>query len=225
MLKKRHAQKNTGFTLIETMIATALFVSVAIMSIGVLLNVSRSHKTTEIIRQGIDTMYFVMEDIARNIRLGSEVRCNYEYTSGSSIETPADCLNFTNSLAPGGRSLALEGQEGVADSSLGMTSGYTDQVAYVLNADANGIGQILKKGPEVAYVPLAPIYDPTVFRRMTPETVRIDLAKSGFTVSGAAPNSSSQTLVTIRLVGTISWQDVTVPFNIQTSISPRNIDS
>lgn len=222
---QKKVQKNTGFTLVETMIATALFLSVAIASIGVLLNVSRSHKTTEIIRQGIDTMYFVMEDMARNIRLSGGVRCNYEYNATDLIEVPRDCLNFSNPLAPGGRSIAIEGQEGVQDGTLGLPTGNTDQIVYVFTGDANGVGQILKKGSEIANVPLAPIYDPSVFRRMTPETINIDLAKSGFTVSGTAVGSGSQTLVTIRLVGSISWQNVTVPFNIQTSISPRNIDS
>jgi len=62
--------------------------------------------------------------------------------------------------------------------------------------------------------------------QLTPEEVSIN-SVSGFTVLGAEPSTTGDTqepLVTIRLVGTITFKNVVTPFSLQTSVSQRLID-
>ena len=65
----------------------------------------------------------------------------------------------------------------------------------------------------------------TPFGQITPPEVHIDLNKSGFTVSGSGVGDGKQPLIIIRLYGTAVYENISTPFDIQTSISPRNLDS
>jgi hypothetical protein len=60
---------------------------------------------------------------------------------------------------------------------------------------------------------------------LTPPEVKINPI-SGFSVFGAEPfPDKEQPLVKIRLVGTITYQNVITPFSLQTSVSQRASDS
>lgn len=67
--------RTRGFTLIEMMIAVALFTIVMVIGIGAVLNANLLHKKTQSVRAVIDNLGFVMEDIARNVRLGYDFTC------------------------------------------------------------------------------------------------------------------------------------------------------
>ncbi len=110
----RHAQK--GFTLIEVMIAVALFIIIMTIGTGAVLNSNNTHKKTQAVRAVMDNLSFVMEDMARNLRLGS----NYHCGDISNIETPQDCQS---SLM-----IAFEGQTGVSNNP-------SDQIVYGITTD------------------------------------------------------------------------------------------
>ena len=84
-MKKFFKQKNTacfkkleqsrGFTLIETMIAIAVFLIVVMIGMGALLNASAIHKKSQDIRSIMDNLSFVMEDMSRNLRTGYDYYC------------------------------------------------------------------------------------------------------------------------------------------------------
>lgn len=218
-MKLTHKKQKRGFTLIEVMIATALFVVVIITGVGVLLNVNRSHKTTEIIRTALDSLGFVMEDMSRNIRLGSNIHC---FVSGdsSSVETPVSCPSSDPSSGiQGSLKLALEGMNGKEDSTL-LPSGVSDQIVYSIQDDSTGIGNIKKSMTGDGAVG-------STYKKITPVDIDIDLTKSGFTVIGAEPYplDGLQPRVIIRLVGTLKYQSINLPFDLQTTVTPRYIDS
>ncbi len=196
-----YCRKMTGFTLIEIMIATALFVVIMILGIGVLLNVSKSHKSTQIMRSAMDNMSFVMEDMSRNIRLGSTFYCGDLATID---------IGKTQSCPVYGTfpDLAFEGL-------YGDPKALNDQIVYRFYTD--GIGST------TGYIQKS-LDGGTSYKRITPSDIKIDLTKSGFTVVGAGADTL-QTKVIIRIFGTVNYQNVSVPFNFQTTISPRNIDS
>jgi len=81
---KKYFQKNSkrdgGFTIIEMMIAIAIFLIVVVIGMGALLNTNLIHRKTQDMRSIMDSLSFIMEDMSRNIRTG------YEYNSdGDSI--------------------------------------------------------------------------------------------------------------------------------------------
>lgn len=210
-MAKPNTNNKSGFTIIEIMIATALFVVIMILGIGVLLNVSKNHKSTQIMRSAMDNMSFVMEDMSRNIRLGSTFYCG-DYSDVIALGTTLSCPAYGTfpdaSGLPASLNFAFEGLYGDPASA-------NDQIVYRFYPDAIGssTGYIQKS-----------IDGGTIYKRITPGGIKIDLTKSGFTVVGA-DSDSLQTKVIIRIFGTVNYQNVSLPFNFQTTISPRNIDS
>ncbi len=203
MKTKRKNTCTAGFTIIETMIATSIFVVVMLVGVQVLLSANQSHKTTENLRAVMDNMSFVMEDMARNIRLGSNFQCPAGIGASTSCPLP-------------GTLIALDGTQ--ARLSLEFTSVNGNQIAYAL-VSKNPLdltqGEIQKSATGAS----------SDYQSITPPEVVIDLGKSGFTVTGAEVGDQKQPYIIIRLVGSVTYQNIETPFDLQTSISPRAIDS
>lgn len=64
-----------GFTFIETIIAIAVFSIVITIGIGSLLNAYKTYNKTKDMRSIMDSLNFVMEDMSKSIRTGSEYKC------------------------------------------------------------------------------------------------------------------------------------------------------
>ncbi len=73
-----------GFTLVELIVALAVFGLVVVMALTVLLNVTNSNRTAQTSREALDNIDFVLDDIIREARLGIEYNCG----GGSG---PLDC--------------------------------------------------------------------------------------------------------------------------------------
>jgi Tfp pilus assembly protein PilW len=65
----------TGYTIIETMIAISLFLVVVMTGMTALLNANLLHQKSQNMRSIIDNLSFIMEDMSRNIRTGSNFHC------------------------------------------------------------------------------------------------------------------------------------------------------
>ncbi len=79
-------KKQKGFTIIEVMTAVALFVVIMIIGIGALLNANTVHKKTQKIRTIMDNLSFIMEDMSRNIRTGTEYSCDNAFDCSDGAE-------------------------------------------------------------------------------------------------------------------------------------------
>ncbi len=64
-----------GFTIIETMIAVALFSIVILVGMDSLLNTTSLQKKSQDMRSILDNLSFIMEDMSRNIRTGYNYHC------------------------------------------------------------------------------------------------------------------------------------------------------
>ncbi|MES2416462.1 MAG: prepilin-type N-terminal cleavage/methylation domain-containing protein [Patescibacteria group bacterium] len=73
-------KKNSGFTIIELMVAISLFTILIIIGIGALLNANSVHKKNQKIRSLMDSLSFIMEDMSTNIRTGTEYNGNISDT-------------------------------------------------------------------------------------------------------------------------------------------------
>lgn len=67
--------KNSGFTLIELMVATSIFMMVILAAIGALMITSNAAKQSKALRYAMDNVNFAMDTMTRNIRLGSDYFC------------------------------------------------------------------------------------------------------------------------------------------------------
>ena len=81
MLKINLQKNNRGYTIIETMIAVSIFLVVITIGMEALLNANLIHRKSQDMRSIMDNLSFIMEDMSRNLRTGS----NYNSTSSSQI--------------------------------------------------------------------------------------------------------------------------------------------
>jgi prepilin-type N-terminal cleavage/methylation domain-containing protein len=93
---KRNNKKNKGFTIIEMMIAIAIFLIVITMGVGALLNANLVHRKSQDMRSIMDNLNFTMEDMSRNIRTGYHYACVRPNDNLNSIfftNPPQNCQN------------------------------------------------------------------------------------------------------------------------------------
>lgn len=82
-------KNQSGFTIIETMIAVSLFLIVVMFGMGALLNANLLHEKSDDMRSLIDNLSFMMEDMSRNLKTAREYRC---LQGGSDFNsTPQSC--------------------------------------------------------------------------------------------------------------------------------------
>jgi len=191
------SKKESGYTIIETMIAVSIFLVVIMYGMGSLLNANVLHRKSQDVRSILDNLNFVVEDISRNLRTGY----NYQCFSGADSLSPG-ALSVPKSCASGwGLAFEVSG---------GDPEDYNDQWVYYISND----GKVFKSTTGA-----------NSFIQLTPDEVVVD-AISSFAVLGAEPPSTNtqQPLVLIKLVGSITTREVTTPFSLQTSVSQRLLD-
>jgi type II secretory pathway pseudopilin PulG len=193
----KHSFCRRGYTIIETMIAISLFIIIVMAGMGALLNANLLHKKSQSMRSIIDNLNFVMEDMSKNLRTGYNFRCYRTVGDITNVNIPQSCAT--------GWAIAFESADGVlADN--------TDQWVYYIDS-----GKIFKSTDGGAN-----------YIQMTPDEIVISESYA-FTVLGAEPPPESpgpdrQPFVIIKLVGSITYNNIVSPFTLQTSVSQRQLD-
>ncbi len=186
-----------GFTILEVMIAMTIFTVVVTIGIGSVLTAINQHYSTQNTRTVMDSLNYSMEDMARNIRLGFNIRCGASpLVDSSGMVVPLSCP-----LASDAHNIVtFNAQDGSV-------------LSYAISTPSSGVSQILKqKGSSAVEI-------------VTPPEVKMDFADSGFTVRGAEPGDGAQPSVIIRLSGTITYKGIDSKFAIETAVTPRALDS
>lgn len=203
MYRTAQSKKEGGFTLIEVMIAMAIFTVIVTIGIGSVLSAIRQHHVSEDSRTVIDNLNFLMEDMARNVRLGMNVHCM------ASGEAPLSFTDDYDAVPP--QDCALPGD---AHNAIVFNDQSGRQLTYALSTGLGGApSQVYKQRGSADAV------------LVNPPEVEMDFAKSGFTVRGSLPGDGAQPTVTIRLVGKVVYKSVNTIFSIQHTVTLRNVDS
>ncbi len=200
-----------GFTLIELLVSSSIFLIIIVVAISSLLAMTRQQKITQYKKQQFDTLNTVMEDMVRNIRTSSHVRCDKfgDYSDVvvgplPVVETPKDCINNVGDDPQASLKIAIEGVDGQENEP-------TDQILYWIKDEGSGFA--LYKSTTG---------DNGIYSRLTPAQIEISQEKSGFSVLYSEDTGDGrQPLVTLRLSGTITYQNDISTFNIQTAVTPR----
>ena len=198
LMKEKISKLNKGFTLIEVMIVVTLFSIIMIIGTGAVLNSNNVYRKTEHLRTIIDNLHFVMEDMSRSIRTGEDYHCD---STVPPLIAPLSCSASAGSFS----FKAVDGSQityGIGG------PGCSQNCKIYKNIQPAGGSQ----GPDI---------------QMSVDGIEIDGTQSGFLVVGAEAGDSAQPRVLIRLSGKIinPKDNTAAPFDIQTSVSQRNIDS
>ncbi len=88
-----------GFTLIEIMVASSLFLSVMLIVSGAVLSVFDSNQKSKNLRSVMDNFNLTMENMTRTIRFGTNYHCGLPVGASSSLDcgTPSTTLTVTDS--------------------------------------------------------------------------------------------------------------------------------
>ena len=189
--------KNSGFTLIELMVATSIFMMVVLATIGALMITSNAARESKALRFAMDNVNFAMDTMTRNIRLGSEYSCvNPTSTSGGSlmfVSNTADCAAPLSGIVfpkPGSTGSFDIGYQRVFDNPSGK---------YIIEkCDSMGCFAITSSN--------------------------IDITNLEFTVSGSDPLDDIQPSVKILLSGTVTVGTKITNFYLQTLASQRTFE-
>src|ERR1035437_8891489 len=73
-IKKQH-NINKGFSLVEMLIAIAIFMSVMTVAISALITIINANKAAQAIKSTTDSVTFALESISRDMRIGTDYQC------------------------------------------------------------------------------------------------------------------------------------------------------
>ncbi|MDP2789065.1 MAG: prepilin-type N-terminal cleavage/methylation domain-containing protein [bacterium] len=197
----------SGFTIVETMISISIFLVVVVVGTSTLLQTSVLHQKSQDMRSITDSLSFMMEEMSRDLRTGSNYRC---ITDFNDFSNPANLVIDDPRSWPSCGAMAF-------DYTFGDDLDHTDQWAYKVESTNGGATFNLSKSIDsgVSWV------------QLNPSEVNLNGAIFPFSVLGApdpTAGDSQQPLVIIKLVGTITSRGVVTPFSLQTSVSQRLVD-
>jgi prepilin-type N-terminal cleavage/methylation domain-containing protein len=199
---------NKGFTLVEIMVATSIFMIVMLIAIGSLMTASDDAKKSQALQSAMDNVNFAMDSMTRSLRMGTNYSCiteddvflpqalpiikgndcDFEKGGGGGIAfTPADTAKFGN----GNTAYAV------------FTRDDGTKTSTLRRCDLNA----------------------TECTDLVANNVDIQTLK--FFVNGSNPNGvqdNIQPSVYIIMKGIITVKDQSIPFAIQTMASQRTTE-
>ena len=95
MNEEIQTQNNKGFTLVEILVALAIFMLVMVVGISSLFTSNKSTKNTKALRFAMDNVNYAMDHMSRSLRLGSQFYCSTTNTSFP-VNGGFDCVNGTD---------------------------------------------------------------------------------------------------------------------------------
>jgi len=185
---------NRGFTLIEMMVALSLFTVVITVSLGSLLSIIDANKKSQAIQSLMTNLNFVMDDISRNARVGSNYHCS-DATNALDVTMVRNC--------PSGDTLFA------FEPTRGNPSSPTDQVVYRFVNSGTGIEKSSDGGSS--------------FVKITSSNITLDQMKF-FVVGALSGDSQQPRVVIVMKGVAGVEDKIKTNFNIQTTITQRILD-
>lgn len=192
--------KTKGFTLIEIMVATSIFMVIMLIALGALISSSDTAKKSQALRSAMDNVNFAMESMTRSLRMGTDYTC---VISGDSISIPA----AANANCPlGGGAIVFTPADHIAGSPL-------RNAAYTLNPRGDGTFVLRRCTPNIST-------NTTECTDMVSRDVDVQTLK--FFVNGTDLSDQIQPSVYITIKGTVTVKGTPNAFAIQTMASQRS---
>lgn len=201
LFKNKDNIHQSGFTLIEIMVATSIFLIIMLVALGALVSSSNAAKKAQALRSAMDNVNFAMESMTRSLRMGSDYSC---VPFGTSVFLPAsnnaDCVN-------GGGAIIFT----PANNPIGSHPAGSRDTAYVLKSRQGS-------DPETFVLQRC---DPSCVDMISPN---VNIDKLTFFVKGTDVADTIQPSVYILMKGTVIVKGIPNSFAIQTMASQRSAE-
>lgn len=189
--------KKEGYSLIETMVAVAIFAVVLVVAVDTLLVAQTVAREIALERAVMENVALSMEGMTKKIRQGYSFRCSTNITNNT-YDSPQNCEN--------GIRLSFRGQDGEY---IVFRYDATTETVQLYEND----GRFPPKADDVGYLPLT-----------SPE---VEVKSLRFDVSGSSSSDNLQPLITITMTGVARFgggEDQQEIFHLQATASPRLLD-
>lgn len=196
--KKNINKKNKkGFTLIELLVSLSIFTFVLTASVSALLAMVTANKQTQVTKTVMDSLDFVLEEISRDMRVGTNYHCGGITHGGAH---GSDCS--------GGNLISY-----MPEDALGSTP-ERRRVAYRITAGGviqkkptNGLGWIALTDPSIVQITRLRFFTQGIASASDELQPRVTVVLSGYVVVSGSDD-----------------RDIRRDFNLQTTISQRLLD-
>jgi prepilin-type N-terminal cleavage/methylation domain-containing protein len=190
-------KKERGFTLIELMVATTIFTSIMLASMGSLFFTLDAARNSRSLRFAMDNVNFAMDSMTRSIRMGSNYTCAVgEDQIYMEQEPPTkDCLDGDGTF------IVFIPQDADSKTRIGYR--------IASRGDAKGTRELQRCDIKGVCVPVV--------------SSQVDVQKLFFTVKGSSIDDKIQPSVYIIMKGTVTVKGVETSFSLQTFASQRNL--
>ena len=195
-LKPKTKKQNSGFTLIEIMVATAIFMIIMLAAIGALFVASNSAQKAKALRAAMDNVNFAMENMSRSLRVGS-----YYYCTTAPVNFPSSQTSYQDCDGSGG---SASGGTAIVFTPYDITGQGVPPVAFQLSSSS-----------------IQKVSGSQAINITSPEVKITDLK---FVVRGSGPNDGLQPSVYLIIKGSVSVRGEDTKFAIQTLASQRNAE-
>lgn len=195
----RHSRRRAGFTLVEMVVAVAVFLIAATVMVSVSVSMVDASRKARATRAVVENVNGALDMMARTIRTGSAFHCDFTVTSPA-LNIPRECPMTDMNGGGGATSIVFEDAKGdLADAS--------DQIVFFYDPSVKRVRVSEKSGVAGS------------FRDLTAAEVSIESLRfyvNGTTVDADQPN------VTIVISGTSGTKaKVRSSFHVQTTIGMR----
>lgn len=212
---KVKSQKKSGFTLVEMIVALAVFMIVAVVAVGALLKITDANRKAQTLQTAINNINFAFESMTREMRVGQSYYC---YSGNAYVGT----LNGTTDTTPCPSGVASPSNGGIAflssntvPNGTGGSCSLTYSYYFAPNTTVSNAWTIEKAqeassdcGGGLSAPQYAPIIDPSVI-----------ITSYNFFVVGSP---TVQPKIFLHIVGYAGQTDSErTYFNLQTTISER----
>lgn len=219
MIFKKYKNLNNGFTLVEVLVSTMIFILFVTIALSALIISNSSAKRSVSIKTAIDNVQYSMELFTRTARLGSMYTC-FSANAGQVTVDPTIGSNCT--LGQGVAFFVLDPT---------VTPNQTDLYAYYLEKPVGGKGKIVRCVDRDIFSGAQPVMTPInmVLLSMGGNCIsltakEIDIEKFDLDVNGTDPSDAYQPSIRVRTGGTVSIKNDQAPIYVQTFISQRQYE-
>jgi prepilin-type N-terminal cleavage/methylation domain-containing protein len=86
----RNNQRQKGFTLVELLVAVAVFMIVVTAAVGALYSIIDANRKAQSMKSVINNVSFALESISKDMRMGKDYNCNNELSPLEDVECTSD---------------------------------------------------------------------------------------------------------------------------------------
>lgn len=106
IFKIKNNNLNAGFSLVEMLVATGIFMSIMTLAITSLISIMGANKKAHTIKGTIDSVNFAIENISRDMRMGTDYKCMLPDETFTNVNCPLDigstAVRYKNNLGTKG---------------------------------------------------------------------------------------------------------------------------